>query len=120
MVQNGFGRLIYIAGEGAFTGHAGRAHVYAAKMGLVGLARSLASEVAPHNITVNVVSPGRFDTSRNLDWYPGRDTGSAEGIPVGRMGDPRELGATCRFLASDNGAFITGQTIHVNGGAVYH
>ena len=120
MVQNGFGRLIYIAGEGAFTGHAGRAHVYAAKMGLVGLARSLASEVAPHNITVNVVSPGRFDTSRNLDWYPGRDTGSAEGIPVGRMGDPRELGATCRFLSSDNGAFITGQTIHVNGGAVYH
>ncbi len=120
MVQNGFGRLIYIAGEGAFTGHAGRAHVYAAKMGLVGLARSLASEVARHGITVNVVSPGRYDTSRNLDWYPDRNTASVEGIPVGRMGDPRELGATCRFLASDNGAFITGQTIHVNGGAVYH
>ncbi len=120
MVENGFGRLIYIAGEGAFTGHAGRAHVYAAKMGLVGMARSLASEVAEHGITVNVVSPGRFDTSRNMDWYPDRNTASVEGIPVGRMGNPRELGAACRFLASDDGAFITGQTIHVNGGAVYH
>ena len=120
MVQNGFGRLIYIAGEGAFTGHAGRAHVYAAKMGLVGMARSLASEVARHGVTVNVVSPGRFDTSRNMDWYPDRNTASVEGIPVERMGNPRELGAACRFLASDDGAFITGQTIHVNGGAVFH
>ena len=120
MEKNGFGRLIYIAGEGAFTGHAGRAHVYAAKMGLVGLTRSLASEVAEHGITVNVVSPGRFDTSRNMDWYPDRNTASVDGIPVGRMGNPRELGAACRFLASDDGAFITGQTIHVNGGAVYH
>ena len=69
---------------------------------------------------MNVVSPGRFDTSRNPAWYPGRDSGSVEGIPVDRLGDPRELGAACRFLASDDGAFITGQTIHVNGGAFYH
>ena len=101
-------------------GGSGRAHVSAAKMGLVGLARGLASEFAPQNIRVNVVSPGSIDTRReNPEWYQGR-LPNAAGIPLGRQGNVDEIAATCLFLVSDDGGFITGQTIHVNGGAHYY
>jgi 3-oxoacyl-[acyl-carrier protein] reductase len=120
MASRQYGRIVFFTGEGAFTGSAQRAHVSAAKMGLVGLARSLASEFAPQNIRVNVVSPGSIDTSRaNPEWYQGR-TPNAAGIPLGRQGMSDEIAATCLFLVSDDGGFITGQTIHVNGGAAYH
>jgi 3-oxoacyl-[acyl-carrier protein] reductase len=120
MVKNKYGRILFFTGEGAFTGGSGRAHVSAAKMGLVGLARALASEFAPHNIRVNVVSPGSIDTRRdNPEWYQGRAPNAA-GIPLGRQGSVDEIAATCLFLVSDDGGFITGQTIHVNGGAGYH
>src|SRR5262249_21602288 len=86
MVANAYGRILSFLGEGAFSGGAGRAHISAAKMGLVGLARSLAAEFAPDNIRVNVVSPGSIDTSRaNPEWYHGRAP-SASGIPLGRQG----------------------------------
>ena len=85
-------------------------------MGLVGLARSLANEFAPHNIRVNVVCPGSIDTSRaNPEWYTGRAP-DAKGIPLGRQGTSDEIAATCLFLVSDDSGFITGQTIHANGG----
>ena len=72
------------------------------------------------NIRVNVVSPGSIDTRRdNPEWYQGR-VPSAAGIPLGRQGHVDEIAATCLFLVSDDGGFITGQTIHVNGGAGYH
>jgi 3-oxoacyl-[acyl-carrier protein] reductase len=120
MVKNQYGRILFFTGEGAFTGGSGRAHVSAAKMGLVGLARALASEFAPHNIRVNVVSPGSIDTRRdNPEWYQGRAPNAA-GIPLGRQGHVDEIAATCLFLVSDDGGFITGQTVHVNGGAGYH
>ena len=120
MVANKYGRIVLLTGEGAFVGGSGRAHVSAAKMGLVGLARGLASEFAPHNIRVNVVSPGSIDTRRdNPEWYQGRPPGTA-GIPLGRQGKVDEIAATCLFLVSDDGGFITGQTIHVNGGAAYY
>ena len=120
MVAQNSGRLIFLSGDGAFTGGAMRAHVSAPKMGLTGLARGLASEFAPHNITVNVVSPGAIDTTRDLSWYPGRNPSqAADSIPLKRLGQPNEIAATCLFLASDEGGFITGQTIHVNGGAHY-
>ena len=120
MVENRYGRILFFTGDGSFTGGSGRAHVSAAKMGLVGLARALASEFAPHNIRVNVVSPGSIDTRRdNPEWYQGR-TPNAAGIPLGRQGTPDEIAATCLFLVSDGGGFITGQTIHVNGGAGYY
>jgi 3-oxoacyl-[acyl-carrier protein] reductase len=89
-------------------------------MGLIGLARSLASEFAPHNIRVNVVCPGSIDTTRaNPEWYQGR-VPNASGIPLQRQGTAEEIAATCLFLVSDDSGFITGQTIHVNGGAAYH
>jgi 3-oxoacyl-[acyl-carrier protein] reductase len=120
MVANRYGRILFFTGEGAFVGGSGRAHVSAAKMGLVGFARGLASEFAPHDIRVNVVSPGSIDTTRaNPEWYGNRPP-SAAGIPLGRQGKVDEIAATCLFLVSDDGGFITGQTIHVNGGAGYY
>ncbi|HEY7712038.1 MAG TPA: SDR family oxidoreductase [Candidatus Entotheonella sp.] len=120
MVQNRYGRILFFTGEGAFVGGAQRAHVSAAKMGLVGLARSLASEFAAHNIRVNVVSPGSIDTTRaNPEWYQGRAP-TAQGIPLQRQGTVEEIAATCLFLVSDDSGFITGQTIHANGGVAYH
>jgi 3-oxoacyl-[acyl-carrier protein] reductase len=120
MVKHQYGRILFFTGEGAFVGGSGRAHVSAAKMGLVGFARGLASEFAPHNIRVNVVSPGSIDTSRaNPEWYQGR-VPNAAGIPLGRQGSVDEIAATCLFLVSDDGGFITGQTVHVNGGTGYY
>jgi NAD(P)-dependent dehydrogenase (short-subunit alcohol dehydrogenase family) len=120
MIDNQYGRILFFTGEGAFRGGAERAHVSAAKMGLVGMARALASEFAPHNITVNVISPGSIDTSRaHPEWYTqGRP--SASGIPLGRQGTPDDLAAACLFMVSADGAYVTGQTLHVNGGAGYY
>jgi 3-oxoacyl-[acyl-carrier protein] reductase len=121
MVKNNYGRILFFCGDGAFSGSsAGRAHISAAKMGLVGMCRALATEFAPNNIRVNVVSPGSIDTRRdNPEWYGGRPPSTA-GIPLGRQGKVDEIAATCLFLVSDDGGFITGQTIHVNGGAAYY
>ena len=71
MKHNGSGRIVFLTGDGAWNGSAQRSHVSAAKMGVVGLARGLASEFAPDNIRVNVVSPGRIDTTRDLAWCSG-------------------------------------------------
>ena len=117
MVANRFGRILFFTGEGAFVGAPQRAHVSAAKMGLIGLARGLASEFAPHNIRVNVVCPGRIDTSGDLSWYPQGGMADPSGIPLGRLGTVDDLAAACVFLVTDDCGFITGQTLHVNGGA---
>ena len=85
-------------------------------MGLVGLARGLAQELGPHNIRVNLVSPGLIDTTRQAAWYPDGVGGRGAG-PLGRLGDADEIAATCLFLVSEDSGFITGQTIHVNGGS---
>src|SRR5487761_611341 len=98
MVRNNYGHILFFAGDGSFTGGKGRAHVSAAKMGLVGMARALASEFAEHNIRVNVVSPGSIDTRRDHpEWYHGRPPDAA-GIPLGRQGHVDEIAATCLFL----------------------
>jgi NAD(P)-dependent dehydrogenase (short-subunit alcohol dehydrogenase family) len=120
MVKNEYGRIIFFTGDGAFQGSAERAHVSAAKMGLVGMARSLATEFAPKNIRVNVVAPGSIDTSReHPEWYPQGRVPDASHIPIGRQGMVDEIAATCLFLVSDDSGFITGQTIHANGGTAF-
>ena len=120
MIDQGYGRIIYMSGEAGFSGEALRAHVSAAKIGLVGMARSLATEMAPHNITVNIVAPGRIDTSRDLSWFPAPEMlQDVSRIPLNRMGSPREVAAACLFLASEEAGFITGHTLHINGGASY-
>jgi 3-oxoacyl-[acyl-carrier protein] reductase len=121
MLANQFGRVIYITGDGAYSGVAKRAHVSAAKMGLTGLARGLATEYAEKNITFNIISPGRMDTTRDASFYA--DPASmqrVDDIPMGRLGEPDEIANACVFLSSDEAAYITGQTLHVNGGRGYY
>ena len=121
MAENKYGRVLFFVGDGAYSGRgSGRAHLSAAKLALVGLARGLASEFAPHNIRVNVVSPGSINTTRaNPEWYGNRPP-DASGIPLGRQGKIDEIAATCLFLIGDESGFITGQTIHANGGVGYY
>ena len=84
-------------------------------MGLIGLTRALATELAPHGILVNCVVPGLIDTLRDGQART-RPPERLTDIPVGRMGAPQDIASLCGFLCSDTSGFITGQTIHVNGG----
>jgi len=113
--SSGSGAVINIGGMSGHTGAAGRPHVTAAKMGLVGLTRGLAHDLAPDNITVNCVVPGLIETVR------GPSAGSKsphlhEGL-LGRRGKPEEVADVICFLASPRARYITGQDWHVNGGA---
>jgi 3-oxoacyl-[acyl-carrier protein] reductase len=107
------GAIVNIGGLTAYTGAAHRAHVVSAKAGLDGLTKALAVELAEKGITVNLVSPGMIDTAR-----AGADPHHRKGrtTPLGRRGTPEEVAAMVRHLAGPNGRYITGQTIHVNGG----
>jgi len=119
MIQHGFGRVIFLTGDGAYTGAAKRAHVSAAKWGLTGLARGLASEFAEHNITFNIISPGRIDTKRNVSFYADPSSmQKTDDIPMKRLGTSEEIASTCLFLCTND--YITGQTLHVNGGRGYY
>lgn len=114
MLDSGGGNIITLGGDGAMNGLAGKVHGSAAKCGLAGMTRSLALELAPKGIRVNCVSPGSIDTSRAAHRPPRK---SAQGrIPLGRHGEPREIAAMVRFLCGPRATFITGQTMHVNGG----
>ena len=119
MVKNGYGRIVFFTGDGAFTGTATRSHVSAAKMGVIGLARGLASEFAPKNIRINVISPGRINTSRDMAWYPQGGMTDTSDIPVGRLGSVDDIAAATMFLINDDCGFMSGQTLHVNGGTEY-
>jgi len=121
MLENRSGRILFFVDDGSISASgSGRTHLSAAKMGLIGIARGLASKFAPRNIRVNVVSPGSHRYARD---HPGCYQGrlpNAAGIPLGRQGSVDEIAATCLFLVSEDAGFITGQTIHVNGGAHYY
>ena len=121
MIENGWGRIINVSGLQAFKGGAEWAHVSASKMGALGLTRALSAELAEHGILVNHIVPGAYDTTpahAQSSQATRTNEQRAAGIPVGRLGYPEELAKTCAFLASDDAGFITGQTIHVNGGAL--
>lgn len=113
------GRIIYMSGAAAFSGVAQRAHVAASKAALSGLAHALATELADRGVTVNCISPGIIDTERGLN--AGKQPPHHHGlrIPAGRKGTPEEVAAAVRMLVSEDGAYITGQIIHVNGGLYY-
>jgi 3-oxoacyl-[acyl-carrier protein] reductase len=114
LAASGAGAIVNIGGLTAYTGAKHRAHVIAAKAGLDGLTRALAVELAPLNITVNLVAPGLIDTARSGS-APNHHQHSA--TLAGRRGTPEEVAALVCFLAGPAARFITGQTIHVNGGA---
>jgi 3-oxoacyl-[acyl-carrier protein] reductase len=117
MLRVGSGQIIFITGFAAHVGYKERAHISAAKLGLVGLARGLATDLAPFNIRVNVISPGEIDTVRDLSSYGGKLPDCT--APMGRRGKIEEIAGTCAFLASEDAGYITGQTLHVNGGVAY-
>ena len=118
MMARGWGRIINVSGLNAFRGRAEWAHVCAGKMGALGMTRALAAELAPHGILVNHIVPGAFDTTRADAQSAASPASGADGIPVGRLGLPDEIAKTAAFLCSEGAAYITGQTIHVNGGAL--
>jgi 3-oxoacyl-[acyl-carrier protein] reductase len=114
LAQSGAGAIVNIGGLSSFTGSARRAHVIAAKAGLVGLTRALAHDLAPQGITVNCVAPGMIDTVRAGE-EPAHH--AKHSTLVGRRGRPDEIAALVRFLCGPDARYITGQTIHANGGA---
>jgi len=116
MVRQRYGRIINISSVVAETGNAGQANYVAAKAGLIGLTRAIATEVASRNITVNAVAPG-FITTPMTDPLPDKvKEGMMARIPLGRMGQDNEVAAAVVFLASDEAAYITGHVLDVNGG----
>ena len=114
--KSGAGAIVNIGGMSAHSGAAGRPHVVAAKAGLVGLTRALAHDLAPHGVTVNCVVPGMIETLRGASAGASAHQGRRES-PLGRRGSPEEVAAAVRFLAGPGARYVTGQALHVNGGA---
>jgi len=113
--ESGNGSIVNIGGMSGHTGAAGRPHVVAAKLGLVGLTRALAHDLAKDHITVNCVVPGLIDTQRGAS--SGVKTAHQHETLLGRRGTAEEVAAVVRFLAGPDARYITGQDWHVNGGA---
>jgi 3-oxoacyl-[acyl-carrier protein] reductase len=117
MVAQGWGRIINLTGMNAMQGGVARAHVSAAKHGLWGLTKALAREFGPRGVTVNAISPGPIESERMTDHQTQHIRGMVSRVPVGRLGTPHEVASLCGWLASDDGAFVSGQMIGVNGAA---
>ncbi len=113
LVASGAGAIVNIGGLSSHTGAARRAHIIAAKAGLAGLTRALARDLAPDQVTVNCVAPGMIETAR-AGPEPAHHAGRTP--PVGRKGTPEEVASLVRFLCGPDARYITGQTIHANGG----
>jgi NAD(P)-dependent dehydrogenase (short-subunit alcohol dehydrogenase family) len=118
-LNQGSGRIISLTSGRAFQGAKNGAHYAASKAGIIGFSKSLALELAPHGITVNVICPGITDTAQPRGHQTEEQIyAQAQRIPMGRIGQPEDLVGPAIFLASDAAAFITGQTILVNGGSI--
>jgi 3-oxoacyl-[acyl-carrier protein] reductase len=110
------GRIINIASVVGASGNAGQTNYAAAKAGMIGFTKSLAREVGSRGITVNAVAPGFIDTDMTRALNEDQRGALLASIPLGRLGSPAEIGSVVAFLASPAAAYITGETIHVNGG----
>ncbi|HIF58614.1 MAG TPA: 3-oxoacyl-[acyl-carrier-protein] reductase [Rhodospirillales bacterium] len=116
MMKQRFGRIISVTSIVGVTGNAGQANYAASKSGLIGMSKSLAQEVASRGITVNCVAPG-FIVTPMTDALTDEQRGKLLGvIPTGRLGHAKDVAASVVFLASDEASYVTGQTLHVNGG----
>ena len=110
------GRIVNIASVVAASGNPGQTNYAAAKAGLIGFTKSLAAEVGSRGITVNVVAPGFIDTDMTRALPDAQREALVQRVPLARLGSPAEIAAAVAFLASDTGGYITGETLHVNGG----
>ncbi|MBT8047158.1 MAG: 3-oxoacyl-ACP reductase FabG [Xanthomonadales bacterium] len=116
MMKARTGRIISIASVVGSMGNAGQTNYAAAKAGMMGFTRSLAREIGSRNITVNVVAPGFIDTDMTRALDENQKAALLKDIPLQRLGEPDDIAASVLFLASAQGGYITGQTLHVNGG----
>ena len=116
MMKRRHGRIINITSIVGVTGNPGQTNYAAAKAGMIGWSKSLAQEVAARGITVNCVAPGFITTAMTDEIGDAQKEKLLAGIPAGRMGDSKEIAAAVLFLASDEASYVTGQTLHVNGG----
>ena len=124
MLERRSGSIIALGGQSSITGRPNTTAVTAAKTGLLGLIRAIAAEAAPHNVRANMVNPGSTDTSReHPEWYPEFQSGTARGsaqhlsdLPMGRQATVQDVANACLFFASDESAYITGDSVNVMGG----
>jgi 3-oxoacyl-[acyl-carrier protein] reductase len=116
MMRRRWGRIVNVTSIVAHTGNPGQANYAAAKAGMIGMTKSLAAEVASRGITVNCVAPGFIGTPMTEALSEEQRARLLERIPVGRLGSGADVAAAVGYLASEEAAYVTGQTLHVNGG----
>ncbi len=116
MMKQKKGRIINIASVIGIMGNAGQSNYAAAKAGIIGFSKSLAREVGSRNITVNVIAPGFIDTDMTRVLPEEQRTAMLSDIPLSRLGDAEDIANAVVFLAAKSGAYVTGETLHVNGG----
>lgn len=116
MMKARYGRIINISSVVGATGNAGQTNYAAAKAGMIGFSKSLAKEIGSRNITVNCVAPGFIDTDMTRSLSSEQQQALIQHIPLGRLGRPEDVAAAVTFLASSAANYITGSTLHVNGG----
>jgi 3-oxoacyl-[acyl-carrier protein] reductase len=116
MMRRRWGRIVNVTSVVALTGNPGQANYAAAKAGMIGMAKSLAAEVASRGITVNCVAPGLIETPMTEALSEEQRARILERVPIGRLGSAAEVAAAVGYLVSDEAGYVTGQTLHVNGG----
>ena len=116
MVKRKYGRIINISSVVGVTGGAGQVNYSASKAGLIGLTKSLSQEIATRNITVNCIAPGFIETPMTEKLDDKRKDAILNSIPMNRIGTPKDLSSAIIFLSSQESSYITGQTLHINGG----
>lgn len=116
MMKQRWGRIVNITSIVGVTGNAGQVNYAASKAGMIGMTKSYAQEIASRGITANCVAPGFIETAMTDVLPENVKEGMLSAIPQGRMGTPNEIGAAVAFLASEEASYVTGQTLHVNGG----
>ncbi|MGE0409222.1 MAG: 3-oxoacyl-[acyl-carrier-protein] reductase [Amphiplicatus sp.] len=116
MTKQRFGRIIAITSIVGVTGNAGQANYAASKAGIIGMTKSLAAEIASRNVTVNAIAPGFIRTAMTDALNEQQQAAILAKIPAGEMGDPADIAAAAVYLAAEEARYVTGQTLHVNGG----